>query len=142
MMHVLIPSKQESAIRWYTQENEKDFKHLMFADATRQSSVYLAAKEENPNAPLPMGELIKCVGVVHLLSEDVSARYQEFKENRLVHVYRVLSEQERQREQMGGRCDDKLLANVSRLSSKEARDRALKIAYLSVGSNRRRRASC
>lgn len=92
------------------------------------------------DAALPMEELIKCVGLAHLLSTDVRARCKELKENRKVHAHNVLKEQERHRE-LGERCDESL-ASVSRLSSKKDRVRALKVAFLSTGGNPNRRASC
>lgn len=140
MMHVRIPSQREISRRWYTREQEVHFQHLMYADAMRQSTVYLAAKERDPNAILPREEIDKCVGVVHLLSEDVRARYQEYKESRMVHADIVLKEQDRQRE-LGRRCET-LLAGVSKLSSKASRDRAVKVALLSAGATPNRRSSC
>jgi hypothetical protein len=79
MMHVRVPSAREVSVRWYTKKQEEHFQRVMYLEATRQSKVYLASKNQNPPAVLPSEELVKCVGLVHLLSEDVRARYREYK---------------------------------------------------------------
>lgn len=140
MVLMNYPSEREISKRWYTEQNMIRFQQIMCRDAARQSLVYLATKECNPNAFLPKEELIKCVGIFHLLSDDVNASSRESKLNRRAHSITVLEEQERQRE-LGGTCV-KVLANVSRLSSKQARDTALKIAFLSAHAAMERRASC
>lgn len=82
MMHFRIRSECEVSVRWYTPEQEHYFKHVLNIDATRQSKVYFALKKQNPRGVLPKEELVKFVGFVHLLSEDVRARYRECKQKR------------------------------------------------------------
>ena len=57
-----------------------------------------------------------------------AGRYRKFKLDRLEHSHTVLQEQERQRE--NGGVSVRLLAEVSKVSSKEARDKARMIACL------------
>jgi hypothetical protein len=139
-MHVRVPSAREVSVRWYTKKQEEHFQRVMYLEATRQSKVYLASKNQNPPAVLPSEELVKCVGLVHLLSEDVRARYREYKQYRMDHAYTVLQEQERQRK-IGEDCE-RMLAKVAKASSEAARKRAFKVAYLSMETRPRRRTTC
>lgn len=102
--------------------------------------VHRPSKNQNPQAVLPSEELVKCVGLVHLLSEDVRDRYREYKQYRLDHAYTVLREQERQRK-IGENCE-RMLAKVAKASSKAAKKRAFKVAYLSMETRPRRRTTC
>ena len=63
------PSRRSLLARWYSVEDYQSFQHTTYRDATMQSTVYLAAREAD--ALLPKDEVAKCVGIVHLLSEDV-----------------------------------------------------------------------
>eukprot|EP00956_Cyclotella_meneghiniana_P000608 scaffold666_cov48-Cyclotella_meneghiniana.AAC.6 len=122
------PSRRSLLTRWYSVEDYQSFQHMTYRDATIQSTVYLAAREAD--ALLPKDEVAKCVGILHLLSEDVRRRYHDYKLGRLKHSHTVLQEQERQRE-LGG-VSTRLLANVSKASSQEDRDRARMFAFLAA----------
>lgn len=122
------PTAQDNHAKWYTKANMKRFRRVMLRDADRQSRGYLKAREEDPDAPLPEGELTKYVGLLHLLSDNVIERQQEIEFARKVHAYTVLSEQINQRKRQAS-CEKKL-ARISELSSLEARERALHVAEL------------
>jgi hypothetical protein len=77
MMHFHLPSAREVSIRWYMKEQEELFQRILYLETSRQYKVYLASKKYNPLAVLPSEELVKCVGLVHLISEDVQACYRE-----------------------------------------------------------------
>ena len=142
MVKVRYPSDREISRRWYTEEEMNGFGRKMRRDARRQSAVYIATKSRDPNALLPVEEVIKCVGLVHLLSDDVEARYQEFKMNRRTHSGAVLGEQDRQIE-MYGCVRDTELANFSMVMSKTDKMKAIKAAILSGSAKpTNRRSSC
>lgn len=64
-------SRRSLRTRWYSDEDYRQFQRTTHRDATRQSAVFLAHRESHIDAILPKDEVVKCVGIVHLLSEDV-----------------------------------------------------------------------
>lgn len=64
-------SRRSLRTRWYLDEDYRHFQHTTYRDATRQSAVFLAHRESHVDAILPKDEVVKCVGIVHLLSEDI-----------------------------------------------------------------------
>ena len=136
------PSDKEISRRWYTDANYRKFQRKFWRDAARQSAVYIAMKNRDPEAMLPTEEVIKCVLIAHLLSDDVRARYNEIKLNRLAHAGTVLGERDRHLELWGCVCET-ALANFSIAISKADKCKALKIAYLSGGGRPcQRRKTC
>ena len=129
--YVRYPSKHEIFKRWYTEDTYRQFQRKVYRDAVRQSNVFLATKSLDPSALLPKEEVIKCVGLAHLLSNNVWARRDEIKMNRFAHSATILSEQDRQLEWRGHVCEN-TLANMSMAMSKADKVKAIKIASLSV----------
>ena len=64
-------SRRSLRTRWYSDEDYTKFQNTTHRDAMRQSAVFLANRESHVDAILPKDEVVKCVGIVHLLSEDV-----------------------------------------------------------------------
>jgi hypothetical protein len=122
------PTERENHVKWYTEENMNRFRRNVLRDARRQSSEFMKAKEKNPYAPLPKEELVKYVGLVHLLSDDVIQRSKEAKQARKLHAYNVLKEQYKQRKCRASCYME--LARVSALSSLGARERASTVTQL------------
>ena len=128
MTLIQFPTERENHAKWYTDENMRRFRRVMLREAEMQSNEYLKAKEENPDKALSKEELIKYIGLVHLLSDDVIQRSQEVTLARKLHAYTVLKEQKTQRKH-GASCKLKL-ARVSSMSSLDARERACNMAEL------------
>ena len=142
MKFMRYPSDREISRRWYTDADYRIFQRKIWRDAARQSAVYIAMKNRDPEATLPTEEVVKCVGIAHLLSDDVRARYNEIKLNRLTHAGAVLGERDRHLELWGCVCET-TLANFSIAISKADKCKALKIAYLSGGGRPcQRRKTC
>jgi hypothetical protein len=118
------PTIEEIAAKWYAHDEEIYFRSLVPRDATVCSMMWV----RNVTDEVPYELLIRCIGVDHLLSDDVSQRYLKFKSARKTHVDTVLKEQEQQRERY--ECSTEELAYVSEESSKWARERAHKAAKL------------
>ena len=142
MIKVRYPSDREISRRWYTDEEMIGFQRKTRRDAVRQSAIFIATKSRDPTAMLPVKEVIKCIGLVHLLSDDVQTRYEEYKMNRKMHSGAVLGEQDRQIEKYGYVCDAKL-AKFSAEVSKADKEKAIKVAFLSGSAKPScRRSSC
>ena len=136
------PSDEEISCSWYTEQDYRGFQRKMWRDVRRQSALYVATKTRDPNAMLPVEEVIKCVGLVHLLSDDVEARYQEYKLNRRMHSNAILDEHDRQLEE-SGYVHDISLAKLSMTRSKADKVKAIKAAILSGSAKPyHRRESC
>jgi hypothetical protein len=121
------PTKEENSVKWYSKDDEKNFRRTVIRDAADQSASYYTLRQHAPNNNLPDEELIKFVGIVHLLSHDVKQRHRDIKTERRAHAFRVLEEQRRQRE--CGAVSGVKLALLSKSSSREAKDRARMTAF-------------
>jgi hypothetical protein len=113
MVYTRYPTERENLAKWYSEELMHKFRCAMMYD--------VEAKQHDPDAALPVNELAKYVGLVHLLLDDVIQRFQETKLARM-------KEQKRQRRRSAS-CKLKL-AQVSALSSSDARERAHNIVLL------------
>lgn len=118
------PTKEEITAKWYSHDEEIYFRSLVPRDAIVCSMMWM----RNVKNEVPYEVLIRCIGLDHLLSDDVPQRYLKFKSARKMHVDTILNKQDQQREH--NECSTEELAYVAENSSKWARERAHKTAKL------------
>ncbi len=121
-VYIKYPSARENRERWYSKEDQVGFKHIMVRDAV-ECSFKLTSRD---NSELTANNHTCCAGLDHLISRDVSQRYQYIKARRKEHACAVLNEQAEQRRR-NTKSSDKL-ALVSSKSSEWSRVRSHKVA--------------
>lgn len=122
--YIRYPSQSEISRRWYTESDQRRFRHQMIADAVECSSKMADCFTSAPQE-LAFQDF---VGLDHLISRDVEQRYMLLRAARKKHARIVLAEQARQRREHRFSVDD--LARVACASSQWARERARKVGIL------------
>jgi hypothetical protein len=93
--YIPYPSPEEAEKRWYSESQQRFFKSKMKRDAMKCS--ILLERGVGTEATKSQEFALRCVGLSHLISHDVSKRWDDIKEARRYHVKIVLEEQDRQR---------------------------------------------
>ena len=89
---IKYPSNEENQVKWYDNEDKKDFELVMIRDVIK-CSAKMASLEKVRTSELFESTSSKCVGLGHLISRDVTQRYRELKAERKEHVRVILEEQ-------------------------------------------------
>lgn len=128
--YIHYPSKCENHAKWNTSEGYKHFQTVMVRDAIRCSAKLAEIRNTPQDLASFQKNIIRCVGLDHLISRNVEQRYHQVKEARRNHVHLVLQVQEWQRRR--GDEDPVNLARVSIESSRLFRERSYKVAVLAA----------
>lgn len=122
--YIKYSSARENALKWYTAEDQRRFRRQMMEDAV-ESSLRMADCFSHAPEELSFQDY---VGLDHLISRDVSKRYEGIQLARKKHAKVVLAEHAAQRKR--GRVSIEDLALVSSKSSRWSRERARKVGIL------------
>lgn len=125
--YVVYPTDEKHE-KWYDQEDVGKF-HFIFARDINRCSRMLITKSDR-GLKLSEEERNLCIGIVHLLSRDVSKNIKLLNAMKESHLYAVLIEQARQRHFHINSVEE--LGQVSRKSSHCSRQRSHMIATLSM----------
>ena len=127
--YIQYPSEEDIDKLWYTKEDREHFKTNMMRDAIKCSKM-LDVHFKQSGQSKQYSEVLSChcVGLEHLISNDVSKRCKAVQTARKEHVRKVMDEVDRQRS--CGHSSPANLARVSSESSRIARRRSHTIAML------------
>ena len=123
MKLVRYPTHDERVARWYSKNDENAFKRRRWRDVYKYSALLMQDDDGDRKE-----KIVRCVGIDHLLSQDIQTKSQEIMKARLDHVTLVLNVQELQR--MHRICYPEDLARISAQSSRVAKERAQEVARL------------
>lgn len=117
--NIAYPTREQISAKWYSKADEDRFKRDIMRDATICSMWWMEGIE---GKKITKDLLMECVGLDHLMSDDVMERYREVQMTRRIHVQTVLNEQKLQRELNA--LSSSRLAHVAKQSSQWPRERA------------------
>ena len=122
MKLVRYPTHDEKVARWYSKHDENAFKRRRWRDVRKYSAMLIQEDSDHK------GKIIHCVGIDHLLSQDIQTESEKIMKARLDHLTLVLNVQELQRRH--SICEPEDVARISAHSSRVAKERAHKVARI------------
>lgn len=129
--YIRYPSEEENRAKSYNSEDYARFHQVLARDVVKCSRRLAAVGTSAPQDRLSSEKnIIRCVGIDHLVSRDVQQRYADVRNARKQHMRLVLEEQKRQRN--AGRVNSADLARVSMANSQEFKLRSYRVAVLSA----------
>ena len=121
---IRYPTAQENKAKWYNEEDYDRFEQRVARDALVCSNLLARIKSGRLNKMEFDSEALalECIGLDHLVSDDVQKSYLALKDRRKRHACIVLEEQEEQINS-GSYCWD-VVATVAGANSEPSRNRA------------------
>jgi hypothetical protein len=129
--YIRYPTEEENCAKSYSSEEYARF-HQVLAQDVVKCSLRLVAVGTGASQDRMSSEknIIRCVGINHLVSRNVQQRYQDVREVRKEHVRLVLEAQRWQRNT--STVNSAYLARVSMVNSQAFKMRSHKVALLSA----------
>ena len=122
-VHIINYPSREIGKRWYSKQDERDFKERAGRDAVHCSRQLVHIRENIVDKMKTMKFLVQCVGLEHLLSRtSVSNQVKSVRMGRKKHASVVLEEQKKQKK--SNVFSVVMLAHVSNTSSENVRKKA------------------
>ena len=122
MKLVRYPTHDERVARWYSKNDENAFKRRRWRDVYKYSALLMQDDDDRRE------KIIRCVGIDHLLSQDIQTKSQEITKAWLNHLTLILDVQELQMKHRI--CCPEDLAGISAHSSRVAKERAHEVARI------------
>jgi hypothetical protein len=111
---------------WFSSDNSIRFTHEMFRDVAGLSNVMTAGTLNKPSDAVLKDNVIKCVGLEHLVvARNLPRRLQAIEAKRAGHVHAVLQAQ----------LTNQDIAHTSKVSSSQARSKARFIAQVAASTS-------